>query len=50
VRRRVLRTDHLLLTDDDGDPAGFVRLADRTVRPALLGDIARVFASVCHTK
>jgi dipeptidyl aminopeptidase/acylaminoacyl peptidase len=43
---RAARTDHLLLTDDDGDPSGYVRLADRTVRPAVLGEIARFLTSI----
>lgn len=38
-------TDHLLLVDHDGDPQGYVRLADRHIRPAVLRALTR-FLSV----
>lgn len=48
--RRFAETDHLLLADRDGDPAGYVMLDDRRLRPEVVSTIvawlrARLVAS-----
>jgi uncharacterized protein len=40
--------NHLLLPDPDGHPAGYVRLADRNVAPAVLGALADWLADRLH--
>jgi uncharacterized protein len=37
-------TDHLLLSDRDGDPGAYVRLRDRRIAPAITAVIAQFFA------
>jgi dipeptidyl aminopeptidase/acylaminoacyl peptidase len=44
VLRRFPATDHLFLEDHDGDPRGYVRLADRRVRRDVVKSIVQWLA------